>query len=647
MHKSSLAAAATMTARTSKARGQKKPSPRKGNGGGTQKQQKKKIPSPTPAQESETYDSNSDVEIDHRQIVNSRKVDAKKALAKQSDSSESGSDNDNGDEQDKNGDATFFSDKNAAWLKPANKAKSKLLDSDDDDEGSSSDAQDVDQASGDKYGSDVDDEEDDDDELLDIEKDAQRLDDEIEAEQEEADEDMRLAIRDHTAIYHLPTAEEIEKNVDRVVPPSEIRGHIDSILEVLSEFTVRREPGRARKEYTDLLATFIAELYGYIPELIEYFLTMFSPAECLEFVDASDKPRPLVIRTNTLKTRRKDLAAALMKRGVSLDPLAAWSKVGLKIMESQVPIGATPEYLSGMYMLQSAASMCPVLALAPEPKERVLDMAAAPGGKTSYIAQLMRNTGVIFANDLKAERQKATVANMHRLGVKNVVACKHDGRKLGVLFKNRFDRILLDAPCSGLGVISRDPSVKVQRTIEEINQCSHLQKELILAAIDALKCKGTTGGFMVYSTCSVAVAENEEVVNYALSKRDIRIVESGLDFGTPGFTRYQQKRYHPSLALSRRFYPHVHNMDGFFVCKIQKLSDTRPGGPGSSNAEVNEEIELKPLEQSEDMGKNKLKSKSSQHGRKRKQHSGKGADKSVEKKSKISVPPSKRSIKGK
>ena len=157
-----------------------------------------------------------------------------------------------------------------------------------------------------------------------------------------------------------------------------------------------------------MLGYFLAELYGYLPELVEYFLTMFGPTETVEFMEASDKPRPMVIRTNTLKARRKDLAAALIKRGVSLDPLASWSKVGLKIVESPVPMGATPEYLGGYYMLQSAASMCPVLALSPEPQEKVLDMSAAPGGKTSYIAQLMKNTGVIMANDLKAARQKAT-----------------------------------------------------------------------------------------------------------------------------------------------------------------------------------------------------------------------------------------------
>jgi ribosomal RNA methyltransferase Nop2 len=535
--------------------------------------------------------------------------------------------------------SALFSDENAKWLKPKSdkKVSKNLLD--DDDEEASGDDDDDDGGGGD------DDSEDDGDELLQIERDAQLVDEEMEIEKAEAEEELRRTVREQTSIYHLPLREEVmAANSDRVVPPSEIRQHVESILEVLADFKTRREPGRARKEYIDMLGYFLAELYGYLPELVEYFLTMFGPTEALEFLEASDKPRPMVIRTNTLKARRKDLAAALIKRGVSLDPLGSWSKVGLKIMESPVPMGATPEYLGGFYMLQSAASMCPVLALSPIPNERVLDMSAAPGGKTSYIAQLMKNTGVVMANDLKAARQKATVANMHRLGVKNVIACMHDGRKMGHMFKNRFDRVLLDAPCSGLGVISRDPSVKVQRTVEDVKQCAHLQKELLLAAIDSLKCKNTTGGVMVYSTCSVSVHENEDVVQYALSKRDIKLVDTGLDFGTPGYTRYQEKRFHPSLALTRRFYPHVHNMDGFFVAKIQKISDKIPGTSTEPSEPVDEEVST-PAEQAKKQVDDKA--TKAVTGKKHKHKTKPTTDKATSsvqppltKASKISIPPS-------
>ena len=461
-----------------------------------------------------SYEETADVEKDQEM-----KPSKKGLLDSESEDNKSNSSDDEEEEEDMP--AKEFTDENATWLKPKQK-KQQLL-SDDEEEGEDEEAREN--------------EEDSDDELLEVERQAKQLDAEMQQEEEDAAAEFKRTIAQETSIYHLPTKEEWDETEDRLVPPSELRSHIESILEVLADFKSRREEGRARKEYMDWLTLFASDLYGYIPELIDYFLTMFSPVEAIEFIDASDKPRPLVIRTNTLKIRRKDLAAALMKRGVTLDPLAQWSKVGLKIVESPVPVGATPEYLSGQYMLQSAASMCPVLALDPQPKERVLDVSAAPGGKTSYIAQLMRNTGVVIANDLKADRQKATVANLHRLGVHNAITCTHDGRKLGHIFPNRFDRILLDAPCSGLGVISRDPSVKVQRTVEELKNCAHLQKELILAAIDALKIykpgKGDSGT-MVYSTCSVSVFENEEVVNYALQKRDIKIVETGLEFGMFG-----------------------------------------------------------------------------------------------------------------
>jgi len=259
----------------------------------------------------------------------------------------------------------------------------------------------------------------------------------------------------------------------------------------------------------------------------------------------------------------------LINRGVNLEPIGKWTNVGLQVFESSVPIGATPEYLSGHYMLQAASSFLPVIALSPQPHERVLDMASAPGGKTTHMAALMQNTGVIFANDANKARTKSLTANVHRLGCKNVVVCSYDGREFPKVMGG-FDRVLLDAPCSGTGVISKDASVKINKTERDFTLLSHLQKQLILCAIDSVNPTSKTGGYLVYSTCSVTVEENEAVVDYALRKRpNVQLVDSGLEFGRPGYRSYRGKSFHASIELTRRFYPHVHNMDGFFVAKFR------------------------------------------------------------------------------
>ncbi|EER07785.1 conserved hypothetical protein, partial [Perkinsus marinus ATCC 50983] len=147
-----------------------------------------------------------------------------------------------------------------------------------------------------------------------------------------------------------------------------------------------------------------ANYYGYNEELAAYILDMFAPGEAVQLFEANDRPRPMTIRANTIKTRRRLLAQQLIARGCQVEPTGEWTKVGLTVKESKVPIGATPEYLSGRYMLQSASSFVPVQALNAQPGETVLDMSAAPGGKTTYIGQMMQNQGVLFANDLREDR---------------------------------------------------------------------------------------------------------------------------------------------------------------------------------------------------------------------------------------------------
>lgn len=355
-----------------------------------------------------------------------------------------------------------------------------------------------------------------------------------------------------------------------------LRSRITDTVRVLDDFSKLSEEGRSRAEYTAQLLKDICLYYGYSPHLAEKLYNLFPPREAFAFFEANETARPVVIRTNSLRTHRRDLAQSLINRGVTLEPVGKWSKVGLQIFESQVPLGATPEYLGGHYILQAAASFLPVMALAPQEHERILDMAAAPGGKTTYIAALMKNTGCIFANDSNKSRAKGLIGNIHRLGAKNTIVCNYDAREFPKVIGG-FDRVLLDAPCSGTGVIAKDPSVKTNKTEKDFMLLPHLQKQLLLAAIDSVDHASKTGGYVVYSTCSVTVEENEQVVQYALAKRpNVRLVDTGLTFGVAGFVSYMGKKFDPSMKLARRFYPHKYNIDGFFVSKFRKT------GPSSA-----------------------------------------------------------------
>lgn len=400
---------------------------------------------------------------------------------------------------------------------------------------------------------------------------SKQLDEDDELEAEEAEMELVQGAPQPRAKV-LPTEEEEEILAGQPTDVTSIRTRMLEIVKVLENFKELAEEGKSRSDYTSRLLKDICEYFGYSEFLAEKLFNLFSPTEAMEFFEANEVARPITIRTNTLKTRRRDLAQTLVNRGVNLQPIGAWTKVGLQIFDSQVPIGATPEYLAGHYILQAASSFLPVMALDPQENERVLDMAAAPGGKTTYISALMKNTGCVFANDANKARTKSLIANIQRLGCKNTIVCHYDAREFPKVIGG-FDRVLLDAPCSGTGVIAKDESVKVSRTEKDFIQIPHLQKQLLLSAIDSVDANSATGGVIVYSTCSIAVDENEAVVDYALRKRpNVKLVETGLQIGKEGFTSYRGKRFSSKISMTRRYYPHTYNVDGFFVAKFKKIA---------------------------------------------------------------------------
>ncbi|KAG7885479.1 hypothetical protein KL936_005285 [Ogataea polymorpha] len=403
---------------------------------------------------------------------------------------------------------------------------------------------------------------------------SRKLDEEALMEQQDAEDELLEENTKNPRAKVLPTQEEEEEMKQSGPDLTMVRTRMLEVVKVLEDFKNLAEEGRSRVEYVDRLLKDICEYFGYTPFLAEKLFNLFSPSEAIEFFEANEIHRPVTIRTNTLVTRRRELAQTLVNKGVNLQPIGPWTKVGLQVFDSQVPIGATPEYLAGHYILQAASSFLPVMALDPQENERILDMAAAPGGKTTYISALMKNTGCVFANDANKARTKSLIANIHRLGCTNTVVCNYDAREFPKVIGG-FDRVLLDAPCSGTGVIAKDQNVKVNRTEKDFIQIPHLQKQLLLSAIDSVDAHSATGGVIVYSTCSVAVEENEAVVDYALRKRpNVKLVETGLAIGKPGFISYRGKQFSPKVSLTRRYYPHAYNVDGFFVAKFQKVASS-------------------------------------------------------------------------
>eukprot|EP00746_Dinoflagellata_sp_MGD_P134361 gnl/MRDRNA2_/MRDRNA2_68194_c0_seq2.p1 gnl/MRDRNA2_/MRDRNA2_68194_c0~~gnl/MRDRNA2_/MRDRNA2_68194_c0_seq2.p1 ORF type:complete len:742 (-),score=130.05 gnl/MRDRNA2_/MRDRNA2_68194_c0_seq2:85-2283(-) len=402
---------------------------------------------------------------------------------------------------------------------------------------------------------------------------------------------MKLPIRDSHADSKFGSrtnafcarGDKLAKSIGSVFHHAKLRRNFELLMNWTS---LGKDCEHSKSEVMKKVKEGICFNYGYHNELAGYFLNLFSAKmECLDFLEANEKPRPVTLRVNTLKTRKEKLAKTLLTvRGIEVVSIGAWCKnEGLKVQKTKlkekfnIPIGATMEYLAGHYMLQSASSFVPVLALNPLQNETVLDMAAAPGGKTTHIGQFMKNTGVLIANELQKPRVASLAANIQRWGLTNTIVTNSDGRDLKSVSLN-LDRVLLDAPCSGLGIIAKDPSIKRKRKLNELDAIVQLQTELLLTAVDMVDTNSRTGGYIVYSTCSTSVEENEMVVNSILKLRNVELVPfiEEVPFGRPGFTSFREHTFDPSLRHTQRFLPHVHDMDGFFVAKFKKISNDIP-----------------------------------------------------------------------
>jgi NOL1/NOP2/sun family putative RNA methylase len=270
------------------------------------------------------------------------------------------------------------------------------------------------------------------------------------------------------------------------------------------------------------------------------------------------------IRINTLKKPISEVVARLEKEWHLAQ--VPWCSEGFFVehKKGRLDVGNTAEHCLGYYYVQEAASMIPPIVLRPVRGDRVLDIAAAPGSKTSQIAQIMRNEGIIVANDITADRLAALGINLQRCGVLNAVVTQVPGERIRGL---EFDKILVDAPCSGTGTIRKSVKTIMSWNPEMIKRMSALQKKLLINSYGLLK----SGGVLVYSTCSTEPDENEAVVSYLLENTDavLETVELPIRH-SPGITEFEGAVYRKEVKHCLRLWPQDNDTEGFFVAKVVK-----------------------------------------------------------------------------
>ncbi|MFH0831346.1 MAG: RsmB/NOP family class I SAM-dependent RNA methyltransferase [archaeon] len=297
------------------------------------------------------------------------------------------------------------------------------------------------------------------------------------------------------------------------------------------------------------------------------------------FFDYCRRPLQSWIRCNTIKMSPEKLAERLSKRWKIEQPfkdnpeiIKVISKAdGTKLLPGE--LGKAREHLLGYYYIQELSSMMPAIALEPSNKDIVLDLCASPGSKTTQIAAYMNNSGLLVANDVRLDRLIILNSNLERCGITNEIVTKEDGGRLCENFSNmnvNFDRILVDAPCSGEGTARVDIKLFRMWNIRMIENFSRQQKRLAASAISILK----ENGILVYSTCTLTPEENEGVVQFLVDNFDVKVEELNLPVKTRcGISEWQGRKFHDEIKNCCRIYPQDNDSEGFFVAKIRKLKN--------------------------------------------------------------------------
>ena len=305
----------------------------------------------------------------------------------------------------------------------------------------------------------------------------------------------------------------------------------------------------------------ISLVYSHPRWIVERWISRFGIDEAVKLCITNNKNPPLTVRVNTVKTERQNLMEEMRKMGLESSP-TPFSPDGITI-KKHYAIFRLALFRKGWFQVQDEASQLISLLLAPQPGESVLDVCAAPGGKTTHLSQLMKNQGEIYAVDGNPARLNLLKKNAQRLGITQIKTFMRDcSQPFTFPDKELFDRILIDAPCSGLGTIRRNPDSKWRKKEKDVADLQRLQLKILTRVSSLLK----PDGALVFSVCTFTSEENEEVINLFLKKN-------------PDFLQEDLSAILPSnfrtFVDSRGFFrslPHLHQMDGFFAARIRRIS---------------------------------------------------------------------------
>lgn len=305
----------------------------------------------------------------------------------------------------------------------------------------------------------------------------------------------------------------------------------------------------------------LAVRHSYPEWLVAQWLERFGRDEAVRLLEAGNQVPPLTVRVNRLKATREEAAAALAREGVRAEP-TRHSPYGLILRDltSAASLEQLEAMKQGLITVQDESSMLAAAVVNPQPGWTVIDVAAAPGGKATHLAELMDNRGRVIALDVHPHKVDLIEENARRLGTTIVEPVCLDARRVGEAMPGRADAVLCDLPCSGLGTLARRPDARWRKRPEDVEALVPVQRAILESAARALK----PGGVLVYSTCTIQPAENEELVEAFVADHPEFRFDNIWDYLPGSISREGQGEGYVQLL------PHVHGTDGFFIARLVK-----------------------------------------------------------------------------